>query len=71
VIQIIMLLKLLILIMRLWDDDMLFFRLIDSAIDSVLLSVQDYGPRGLGIDGTPWTLDRVGECTIWGLIVSL
>jgi hypothetical protein len=36
-----------------------------GAIDSVLLSVQDYGPRGCrGINGTPWTPDRVRECAI-------
>jgi len=34
---------------------------IDS-IDSILLSVEDFGPRGCrGIDATPWTLNRVGE----------
>jgi hypothetical protein len=36
-----------------------------GVIDLVLLSVQDFGPRGCkGINGTPWTPDRVREYTI-------
>ena len=36
-----------------------------GAIDSVFLSVHDFGPRGCrGINETPWTMDRVGEWTI-------
>ena len=50
----------------LWVDDMLFYCIdIDGCYWLGLLSVQDFGPRGCrGIDGTPWTLDRVKECTI-------
>ena len=41
-----------------------------GAIDSVFLSVQDFGPRGCrGIDETPWTLDQFRERTIGGLII--
>jgi hypothetical protein len=47
-------------------DDMLFGCITYTcAIDWVLLSVQDFGPRRCrGIDETPWTPDRVREWTI-------
>jgi hypothetical protein len=44
-----------------------------GAIDWFLLSVQDSGQieDANGIDGPPWTMDRVREWTIYGLIILL
>ena len=62
------------MIMRYYGfDDMLFGCITQAdAIDWVLLSVQDFGPRGCrGIDETPWTLDRVREWTIGFNIIDM